>query len=100
MNITENQQLRIRKKAATCFFVTIVDLTILFVVIYFKVDRRSSSVINFLIFWLLYLFALTQAILVVEYYVRDFRSLSIKYLLLTIPVFSFLIYFLIYLMSN
>jgi hypothetical protein len=100
MNNNEKQQLRIRRKALTSFSVMVVDIIIQLVVICFKVDRATSSVINFLIFWPLYLFALCQSILVAEYYTRYFRSLSIKYLLLTIPVFLFLIYFIIKVVSN
>lgn len=99
MNIADNQQLIIRKKSILSFVAMAVACIIQFLIIYTNFDRTSKSVITFLIFWPLYLFAFYQSVIVVGYYFRHFKSINILYLLLTIPVFAFLIYFVIKLIN-
>jgi hypothetical protein len=93
MYISDNQKEIIRKKAINIFIVVVFLGIIQIAMFYFKIDRTSMSVINFLIFWPLYFIALYQSILVVGYSIRHFKSMPIVYLLSTIPVFAFLIYF-------
>jgi hypothetical protein len=91
--VTENWQLTIRKKAVMIFVILVLLSVIQISMLYFNIDRISKSVINMVIFWPLYLVALYQSVLVVGYSIRHFRSISIIYLVSTIPVFAFLIYF-------
>jgi hypothetical protein len=93
ITVTENRQLIVRKKAIMIFVILVLLSVIQISVLYFNIDRISRSVINIVIFWPLYLVALYQSVLVVGYSVRHFRSISIIYLVSTIPVFAFLICF-------
>lgn len=93
MHIAENPQAKIRKKAVLVFVIVVLLTIIQISLFYIKIDRISTSVINTLIFWPMFLIALYQSISVVTYSIRYFRTIKIAYVLLTIPVFVFLIYF-------
>jgi hypothetical protein len=93
MHSSENQQPIIRKKAVRIFIIVTLLGIIQISMFHFNIDRISRSVINMLIFWPLYLVALFKSIFVVGYSIRHFKSMSIVYLVSTIPVFAFLIYF-------
>ena len=91
--MVENQQFIVRKKAVISF-VIIVFLSIIQISIFFlKLDRISRSVINMLIFWPLYLIALYQSTIVVGYCFRHYRSINILYLIMIMPAYAFLVYF-------
>lgn len=93
MNIAETPQNIIRKKAISVFVIVLLLTVIQILLFYFKIDRISTSVINMLIFWPLFLVALGHSILVVVYSIRHFKAIQIVYLIFTLPVFAFLIYF-------
>jgi hypothetical protein len=93
MYVSDNQLAIIRKRAIKIFIVVVFLGIIQISMFYFNIDRISRSVINMLIFWPLYVIVLFKSIFVVGYYIRHFKSMPIVYLLSTIPVFAFLIYF-------
>ena len=99
MNMEKYQQFEIRKKATFSFMAMLAACTSQFILIYFNVDRITSSYVTFFVFWPLYLYAFYLSIVVVKHYVKHFKSINIIYLLLTIPVFAFLIYFLVKVIS-
>ena len=88
MSIAETPQNIIRKKAISVFVIVLLLTVIQILLFYFKIDRISTSVINMLIFWPLFLVALGHSILVVVYSIKHLRSIQIAYLLFTLPVLS------------
>ena len=88
MNIAETPQTLIRKKAILIFVIVVLLTIIQISLVFFKIDRISTSVINTLIFWPLFLVALGHSILVVVYSIKHLRSIQIAYLLFTLPVLS------------
>jgi hypothetical protein len=93
MDITAWEQNITRKKAIESFIAMAIALALQFIIRF--LDRKTQGFVNFFAFWPLVVFALIQAIGVVVYYIKHFRITRITYLLLTIPVYAFLVYLVI-----
>ena len=92
MDIIVWDQKSIRKKAIeSCIAMVIffgLQLTAAFL------DRTTNGYINLFVCWPLIVFASIQAISVTIYYVKHFKSARVVFLLLTLPVYAFWVYFL------
>jgi len=86
------QQNTIRKKAIeSCIAMTVVlGLQLISVFL----DRTTNGYINLIVCWPLIVFASIQAIRVAVYYIKHFKSARVIFLLLTLPVYAFWVYFL------
>ena len=85
--ITAWQKNTIKKKSIESCIAMAVALGLQFIIILF--DRTTQGYINLFVFWPLVIFASIQVIGVTVYYIKHFKSASLVYFLMTIPVYAF-----------
>jgi len=81
-----------KNRAVRSLVTLLIGVLILLLLEILNADKRTKSYITWFIFWPLYAYSLYQALLVVKFYHKSRKSLSIFFLLMTFPSFAFLLY--------